>query len=183
MWECSGRDVAAGNDSDDWERGDAKNVWCSGCWEELPDVCGCGSSRWCVECAAGFATVLAERGRGTADGTRNGVGTMAQEGMMARAVRDELQVMAQNFERMGSLIDDVGTMARELHNVRVEMVSRNDWQSLLNRIGRLDGGSLMEDAHSMAEEITFTTTQVILAMRTTILRRVSVKIEIRNGAF
>ena len=38
-------------DGDDALHSGSKNVWCSGCWEELPDVCGCDVSRWCFGCA------------------------------------------------------------------------------------------------------------------------------------
>ena len=50
-WKC---------DDDDALHSGSKNVWCSGCWEKLPDVCGCVAPRWCIHCAAELARWSAE---------------------------------------------------------------------------------------------------------------------------
>ena len=91
--KASGEDMAAGNDGDDRERDDAKNVWCSGCWQELPEVCRCDATRWCVECADGFATVRSEAGDSTGQVVCNGVG----EELVSSALREELLQITRNF--------------------------------------------------------------------------------------
>ena len=109
---------------------------CDGCWEMLPETCRCGVVRWCRHCADIFMGVggKAEHGEGTGEVTMD-------------MVRLELQRMAANVERFGSLghgLGGLGDMVREMHGrldeVREQMATRDVYDSLLDRLRQLEGG-------------------------------------------
>jgi len=101
----------------------SRNRFCEGCWETLPDVCGCGVLRLCACCAdSGLRGSAAEAGYCNAEGESAG------EKGIAEALREEIGNMTRNFERVGGMIDDVGGLAREMADLRANMVSREIWQ-------------------------------------------------------
>ena len=112
---------------------------CGGCWETLPDICRCGAVRMCGECADVFVAtgaavdVVAERGFGRADGESGDEDGRATEEVTEDIVRLELQRMAENVERMGSL--------------------SGEYERLLERIGHLEvGGAAAEFQAELLEE-------------------------------
>ena len=116
---------------------------CGGCWQVLPGVCRCGAVQMCCGCAAdGLAASgeFAEEGGGTDGAAEEDVGEVTVD-----MVRVELQRMAQNVERMGSIAqgaDGLGGMMGGLHaqldNMRDNMVTRDAYDRLFDRIRRLE---------------------------------------------
>ena len=121
----------------DWDtagNGGSENIWCDGCWEELPEYCGCGSVRLCLHCAVGSSRLAFGTDPCKAD--VEGDGQMA----MAAALQNEMANMMRNFDRMGHMMDDFGGLGRELADIRENMVSRRDVPALVSRIRGLEGG-------------------------------------------
>ena len=136
--------VADEDAGEDAQQSQTKNVWCSGCWEELPDVCSCGASRWCVQCAAGL-------GRRSAGLRRRSVARGAckaeNEAEMRDALRESMLDMTRNFQRMEQFVESMGGLASELQSVRQSMASRSDVQGLVQRLQALEGGALGEEEY------------------------------------
>ena len=116
------------------------NVWCNGCWEELPSFCGCGSLRLCGECAG--KCMASRNGEGDAldEPTYVEAAGDATEGVTVDMVRVELERMAANVERMGSFGGGVQDMMGQMREIEERMVSREAYERLVNRLGQLEAG-------------------------------------------
>ena len=134
--------------------------FCNGCWEPLPSQCWCGSLACCVQCAAGG--VWAEPSNHKANVVFMGVDGEAEHGegtgeVTMDMVRLELQRMAANVERvfssgigLGGLGDMVTEMHGRLDEVREQMVTRDTYDRLLDRLRQLESG--VEAAEGVADE-------------------------------
>lgn len=118
---------------------------CGGCWEVLPDICRCGAVRLCGYCAKGFVDeaggalvgAVAESGPRKADGEAD-LSEAAGTGVSMEMLGREVQSMMGNFARMGELTDGVAGMVGQVRALRGNMVSRSDFNSLIDRILRLE---------------------------------------------
>jgi hypothetical protein len=109
-----------------------ENLWCSGCWEVLPNFCGCGSVRFCVHCVTGAAKVLAEPGDGKADVAASGGEQVGHD--MVEALHEEMQKMTGNSQRAADVGGQVGSMLEHLRDLRDNMVTHDAVEALLHRI-------------------------------------------------
>ena len=127
------------------EAGDKVNVakvdinLCAGCWEVLADICGCGATRLCADC-------VYVRLRGSvAEASHSGIQGEGQgEQSIEKELREELLTMANNFQRMGDMVDVFGGLSRELADIRASMDSREDMAMLASRVCGLEGGTHLE---------------------------------------
>ena len=140
-WEA---DIVMERGGDDDGPAVVKNIWCNGCWEVLPETCRCGALRWCGHCADAFIGVggEAEHGEGACEVTMD-------------MVRLELQRMAANVERIGSLGQMVTEMDGRLDGVREQLVTRDTYNGLLDRLRQLEGGVGSPTGARMVEQDVF----------------------------
>ena len=136
-----------------------KNIWCNGCWEVLPEYCGCGSLRACSFCAAGvLVDSLAEPGPREADvgessgfpeaGGEDGTGNGHAAAVTMDMIRLELQRTSSNLDRMQIIGGGMGEVMAELQNIRDSMVTRDDYDALLNRMRGLEADGSEYDSES-----------------------------------
>ena len=117
--------------------------FCNGCWEPLPSQCWCGSSACCVQCSAGG--VRAEPSNHKANVVLMGVDGEAGHGegtgeVTMDMVRLELQRMAANVERVGSLGHGLREIDGRLDVVKEQMATQDTYSSLLDRLRQLEDG-------------------------------------------
>ena len=102
---------------------------CDGCREVLPETCRSGVVRMCGHCADVFMEVDGEAAQG------EGTGEVTMD-----MVRLELQRMVANVERVGSLGHGLTELHERLDDVSEQMVARDSYDRLVNRLRQLEVG-------------------------------------------
>jgi hypothetical protein len=121
--------------------GHSKANVCSGCWEELPVPCFCGAAGMCSHCAEVLSTIVSP-GSGFPD--------VVSEG--AVGMRDLMAALQENARNLANQFDQVDGMfqsnARDVAEMRRDMVSVADFQRLVRRIRELEGEAVEESSDS-----------------------------------
>ena len=109
--------------------GGFENLRCGGCWEILPEVCGCGSLQLCLHCSSGLRDVVVEAAVDEEDSRVSLV-----------HVQREMQTSMANMHGLNGLLDSMGGLVEELRTMRANMVGREEYSRLTSRLDRIEGG-------------------------------------------
>ena len=100
---------------------------CSGCWEQLPKQCYCGSSLYCSRCAPQFP-VLATVPMHSQTSVQPDLQTVFRE---IRTMTDQTtRAFQDRAEQVSELFAGVGELVQEVREVRNDMVSQEMLQNL-----------------------------------------------------
>ena len=113
---------------------------CSACWAPLPTPCFCGSLQLCCDCvfmASTFEAGFEEANLGSNNVSQSGLADVLQE----------IQRMNQRVASLDIVDQGFGALFEQMRDVRSNMVTRDAYTALVQRIAALEGfapGSIEE---------------------------------------